>query len=134
MKRWALILLTLVVAEVLLWLPGRRSGEELRAAASGDDPRAAVFALHVLANRGETEPIERGRVRRLLDSEHAIVREYAMTWDGVRSAGPVLQRAYVDGLSDPAERARCDFYLSHQVKRPTLESLRAYLTHSSWPR
>ena len=133
--RWlVLALLALIGVELGLFRAGQRGERELLEAARGDDPGAALFALHVLANRGETIPLDEDRVRALLTSEHPRAREFAMTWDGTRSAGDDLQRAYLAGLDDAAELARCDFYLRHQVLRPTLARLREYLAHSSSPR
>lgn len=134
MRGWLILLSVLVLAEVGLFGLWHRDSDELRAAAAEPVSPASLFALHVLANRDDTEPLDLARVRALLESEHAEVREYAMTWDGTRAAGEQLQRAYLEGLEDEGERARCDFYLRHQILRPTLERLRAYLHHSSVPR
>ena len=127
MKWLALALLALVAVELGLWRAGHRTDDELRAAAGSEDPRAAAFALHVLANRGATVPLDEERVRALLRSEHAVLREYAMTWDLTRSTGEELQRAWLEGVLPADERTRATFFLEHQVRRPTLAELEDYL-------
>ena len=133
--RWlALTLVALIAVELGVFGARHRGEGELLDAAGGEDAGAALFALHVLANRGTTIPLDEERVRALLASEHPPSREFAMTWDATRGVGDELQRAYLDNLEDAAEFARCDFYLRHQVLRPTLARLREYLAHSSSPR
>ncbi len=134
MRALAWLLLAVVAVEVGVWRAQHRTDAELRAAAQDVDPAVSLFALHVLANRDQTVPLQAQDVSALLASEHALVREFAMTWDGTRHAGEELQRAYLEDTDDPAEVARCDFYLRHQVLRPTLARLREYLAHSPPPR
>jgi hypothetical protein len=123
------VILALVAAlEVLFAVARHRPQAELLELAASGDAAERTFALHVLANRGDTLPLGAERIDALLASEHAVEREFAMTFDLTRTEGEARQRAYLEGLGDPDERARCDFFLRHQILRPTLARLRAYLT------
>jgi hypothetical protein len=119
----ALFLAAVLVLDVLVFLGGRRTDEELHTAAQVGTPEERALALHVLANRGDTILLGEADLEALTSSGSDLLVEFAMTHDLARGDAAEAQRAWVEAHP---ERERARFFLEHQVRRMLRRDLAAY--------
>ncbi len=97
-KNWRahVVLLGIVVLQLVGWAASHQDEEARREAYATGDTQERVWALHVLANRGEidSEDFSVQWMRELLKEEDLLVREMAFTYDLARIRPPGVQQAY----------------------------------------
>ena len=116
----------LLIIEVLVWQATHRADPEVQGSAASGPGEERVWALHILLNRGEPPKIDQQFIEALLASEHALVREMAMTSDVRRLGGREAQRRYLAEPADCDEATRGRYYLKRQGRPVSREILRSY--------
>jgi hypothetical protein len=113
---WLLaFLLVIVVVECFAARALHRTDEELRTLSATGTPAQQVYALFVQTNRGAPHALDQPAVRRLLQSDDPLVREWTMTTNFVRLAPPRVQEDYIAALRGAPEAVRCGFWLTYRI-------------------
>ena len=124
------VLLAIVCAECVLAAALHRTAEELQSDLRTGTPRQKVYALFVLTNRGVPRDVGAESVRRRVNSDDGLVREWTMTTNFTRLGPTRAQETRLVVLGASPEGVRCRFLLKHregQIQWMTLSDLRRFL-------
>ena len=128
--RGHLLLLGVLLVQVLVAAVSWRDTEELRREVRSGDPERMADALPVLAMRGDPDTFTPALLRRLMRSEHQVVRELAFCDELSRYVENRLTKQFLATIPDPDELRRCKFWMkklgTHKINL-TLQGLRLFL-------
>ena len=119
---WVLALL--LVGELALWQARHRTTAELELDARDGPVAERVFALHILAHRGEAQAFTQDELGALLTSPEPLLREYGMTAKFSAGEGAALQASF----AEEQDATRAMVFLFHfRRTRVNQQALAAYL-------
>lgn len=124
------VLAMLIGLEVAAFGVLHRTMSDLEALLESGTPRERVYALHVLANRGQPPRFSRRDLAEWFETQPPLVAELLMTHNFARFAGPRIRQRYIDEQADAADAARAEFWFQRQVSQRdwiTLEELGDFL-------
>jgi len=121
--RLHILLLAILIGELLAARINHRAQPELQALLDSGPSRQRAYALFVLTNRGPVQPPDRETIRKLLQSDEVLLREWTMTANFTRFAPPLVQESHIGSLGGSGEAVRCRFWLYYRPAGGSLITL-----------